>query len=62
MWTVDPLVLTHEERAELENRLRAQTTARRDRVRAEVVLLAADGVPGRQIARILAAGNKVHFT
>ena len=50
MWTVEPLVLTLEERTELERRLRAQTTTHRDRRRAEVVLLAADGVPGKQIA------------
>jgi len=50
MRSVEPLVLTEEDRAELERRVRAQTTAHRDRLRAHVVLLAADGVPGRQIA------------
>ena len=50
MWTVEPLVLTLEERTELERRLRAQTTMHRDRRRAEVVLLVANGVPGKQIA------------
>ena len=50
MWTVEPLVLTVEERSELERRLRAATTSHRDRQRAEVVLLAADGVPGSRIA------------
>ena len=50
MWTVEPLVLTPEERIELERRLRAQTTTHRDRQRAEVVLLAAGAVTGRQIA------------
>lgn len=50
MWSVEPLVVSTEERAELERRVRAQTTPHRDRVRAEVVLLAAEGVPGRQIA------------
>ena len=50
MWTVEPLALTFEERAELERRLRAQTATHRDRQRAEVVLLAADGVPGTVIA------------
>ena len=50
MWTVEPLVLTSEERAELERRLRAQTTTHRDRQRAEVVLLAADGLTGVEIA------------
>ena len=53
MSTVDPLVLTIEARAELERRLRAQTTAHRDRQRAQVVLLAADGVPGKQIAAMV---------
>lgn len=50
MWTVDPLVLTHEERGELERRVRAQTTPHRDRQRAEVVLSAADGMAGSHIA------------
>ncbi len=49
MWTVEPLVLSVDERVELERRVRAQTTAHRDRQRARVVLLAADGVPGIQI-------------
>ncbi len=51
MWTVEPLEVTLEERCELERRVRAQTTPHRDRQRARVVLLAADGVRGRQIAR-----------
>ena len=51
MWTVEPLVLMLEERVELERRLRAQTTAHRDRQRAQVVLLAASGVTGRQISK-----------
>lgn len=51
MWVVEPLALTFEERSELERRLRAQTTTHRDRQRAEVVLLAADGVPGTEIAK-----------
>ena len=50
MWTVEPLVLSVEERDELERRVRGLTTAHRDRQRAEVVLLAADGWPGTQIA------------
>ena len=49
MWTVEPLMLSAEDRTELERRVRAQTTAHRDRQRAQVVLLAADGVPGNQI-------------
>jgi transposase len=51
MWTVEPLAVTAEERTELERRLRAQTTAHRDRQRARVVLLAADGVSGRKISK-----------
>jgi transposase len=50
MWLVEPLVLSVEERVELERRVRGQTTPHRDRQRAEVVLLAADGVPGAKIA------------
>lgn len=50
MWTVEPLVLSVEDRAELERRVRAHTTAHRDRQRAEVVLLACEGVPGTRIA------------
>ncbi|MGH9486950.1 MAG: IS630 family transposase [Terriglobales bacterium] len=48
---MEPLVLTIEERSELERRVRAQTMPHRDRQRAQVVLLAADGVTGRRIAR-----------
>lgn len=51
MWTVDPLVVSLEERAELERRVRALTTTHRDRQRAQVVLFAAEGVAGREIAR-----------
>lgn len=51
MWTVEPLTLTLEDRSELERRVRAQTTPHRDRQRAKVVLLAADGVTGRRIAK-----------
>ena len=51
MWRVEPLALTEEDRAELERRVRAQTTAHRDRQRAQVVLLAAAGMVGRRIAK-----------
>ena len=47
------MLLTLEERTELERRLRAETTTHRDRQRAEVVLLAADGVPGTEIAKVV---------
>ena len=51
MWTVERLVVSLEERSELERRVRALTTSHRDRLRAQVVLFAADGVTGREIAR-----------
>jgi transposase len=53
MPTVPPLVITDEERAELQRRVRAHTTPQRAAKRARVVLLAADGVPNRQIAPIV---------
>ena len=51
MWTVEPLTLTLEDHSELERRVRARSTPHRDRQRAKVVLLAADGVTGRSIAK-----------
>ena len=51
MWTVAPLSISDEERRELERRVRAHTTAQRDLKRARVVLLAAEGVANRRIAR-----------
>src|SRR5512132_3815848 len=48
--TVPPLGITDAERAELQRRVRAHTTPQRAAKRARVVLLAADGVPNRQIA------------
>src|SRR5450759_4682486 len=54
MWIVEPLLVSVQERDELERRVRAQTTPHRDRQRAEVVLLlAADGVPGARIAPLV---------
>ena len=50
MWMVEALVLTVDERRELERRVRALTTSHRDRARARVVLFAADGMAGAQIA------------
>jgi transposase len=50
MWRVEPLALTEEDRTELERRVRAQTTAHRDRQRAQVVLFAAEGITGRKIS------------
>ena len=51
MWTVAPLSISEGERAELERRVRAHTTAQRDLKRARVVLLAADGMANRRIAK-----------
>jgi Homeodomain-like domain len=48
--TVPPLTITDAERAELQRRVRAHTTPQRAAKRARIVLLAADGVPNRQIA------------
>jgi transposase len=53
MPTIPPLVITQQERAELQRRVRAHTTPQRAAKRARVVLLAADGVPNRQIAPIV---------
>src|SRR6266581_6360090 len=50
MPTIPPLVISEEERAELQRRVRAHTTPQRAAKRARIVLLAADGVPNRQIA------------
>lgn len=51
MWSVAPLVISAEERTELERRVRAHTTPQRAVKRARIVLLAADGVSGHQIAQ-----------
>jgi DNA-binding CsgD family transcriptional regulator len=53
MPTVPPLSITDEERAELGRRVRAHTTPQRAAKRARVVLLAAEGVPNRQIATLV---------
>ena len=53
MATVPPLSITDAERAELQRRVRAHTTPQRAAKRARVVLLAADGVPNRQIATLV---------
>jgi len=53
MPTVPPLSITDEERAELQRRVRAHTTPQRAAKRARVVLLAAEGVPNRQIATLV---------
>jgi transposase len=51
MSTLPPLLLTDAERAELQRRVRGHTTPQRDVTRARIVLLAADGLANRQIAR-----------
>src|SRR5918994_5335348 len=48
--TVPPLAITDAERVELQRRVRAHTTPQRAAKRARIVLLAADGLPNRQIA------------
>ncbi|MCA1704069.1 MAG: IS630 family transposase [Actinobacteria bacterium] len=53
MWTLPPLEIKDEERAELERRVRAKTSTQRQAQRARVILLAADGVPSRQIAKVV---------
>jgi len=50
MPTVPPLAITDAERAELQRLVRAHTTPQRAAKRARIVLLAADGIPNRQIA------------
>ena len=51
MFKAAPVVLDSETRAVLEARVRAAKTPQRDAVRARIVLLAADGVPSRQISQ-----------
>ena len=53
MPTVPPLAITDEERIELQRRVRAHTTPQRAAKRAKIVLLAAEGIPDRQIAPIV---------
>jgi transposase len=53
MPTIPPLAITDAERVELQRRVRAHTTPQRAAKRARVVLLAAEGVPNRQIATLV---------
>jgi transposase len=53
MPTIPPLVISEDERAELQRRVRAHTTPQRAAKRARIVLLAADGMPNRQIASMV---------
>lgn len=48
---LDPLFLREQERAELERLVRSRSTPPRKRVRARVVLLAAEGLSNRAISR-----------
>jgi transposase len=50
MWTLAPLTISDDERAELVRRVRAHTAPQRMVRRCRVVLLAAEGVPNRRIA------------
>jgi len=50
MPTIPPLAITEAERGELQRRVRAHTTPQRAAKRAQIALLAADGLPNRQIA------------
>lgn len=51
MWTAPALEITDEQRVELERRTRAHTSTQRAARRARIVLMAAEGVPSRQIAK-----------
>ena len=51
MWSIPALEITEAERGELERRVRARTATQREAQRARIVMLAADGVPNRQIAQ-----------
>jgi transposase-like protein len=59
MPTIPPLVITEEERAELQRRVRAHTTPQRAAKRARIVLLAADGLPNRQIAPMVGMNQHI---
>ena len=50
MWSAEPIVLTVEERVELERRVGSPTSPQRDVKRAQVILFAADGLASRQIS------------
>ena len=51
MWNVAAVELTQRQRVELERRVRAHTSTQRAAKRARIILLAAEGVPSRQIAK-----------
>ena len=51
MWNVAPVEITDEQRVELNRRVRAHTSTQRAAKRARIILLAAQGMPSRQIAK-----------
>ena len=53
MWAAPPITLTDEERVELSRRVAAHTTPVHAARRARIILLAADGVPSRQISELV---------
>jgi transposase len=53
MRMVPPLRITGDERGELERRARSDRVSRRTSQRAQIVLLAAEGVANREIARLV---------
>jgi len=53
MWTAPAITLTDEDRAELTRRVAAHKTPVRACRRSRIILLAADGVPSRQISAIV---------
>jgi DNA-binding CsgD family transcriptional regulator len=53
MRMVPPLRITGDERRELERRARSNQVSRRAAQRAQIVLLAAEGVANREIARLV---------
>jgi transposase len=53
MRMVPPLRITGDERRELERRARSDRVSRRAAQRAQIVLLAAEGVANREIARLV---------
>src|SRR5579863_6365934 len=58
MWSVPPVEVSVEERAELERRVRAKTSTQRQAQRARIILLACEGVPNRQIAAEVAMSEQ----
>jgi len=53
MWTAPVITLTDDDRAELTRRVAAHKTPVRAARRARIILLAADGVPSRQISAVV---------